>query len=139
MIFLKDFLDILKGVAQEYFVFTIQFVPDFRVWAQANAVEPRGPLQFMALIADKADKLTMFIQSGIEEDLLDTIINGLEVRWSLKDNVSMPSRLLNSAKKKVVYCFLKEYARTVKGVGGDELLEDEWSIKEMDKLGFFKQ
>jgi hypothetical protein len=43
---------------------------------------------------------------------------------------------LNSIK---AYCFLKEYARSLKDVSGDELLEDGWTIKAMDKLGFFRE
>jgi hypothetical protein len=64
-------------------------------------------------------------------------MKGLGVRWALKDTATDPENVLDSTKKKLAFCFLKEYSRTVEGIGRDEMLEDEWAIKEMGKLGFF--
>jgi hypothetical protein len=57
----------------------------------------------------------------------------------LHDTVTDIDRKLNSVKKRLIFCYLKERARTMKDVGGDEQVEDQWVIEEMDSLGFFKE
>jgi hypothetical protein len=81
--------------------------------------------------------LVLIVQSEIQESMLDDVLRALSLRWSLKDNASDPASSLNSVKKRLAYCLLKECAKAVKGVAGEDLSEDEWAIKEMEKLGFF--
>jgi len=135
MIFIeKDYDHILKSLAEEYFI-QIRYVPDIRKWSEEKGMALNEPGYPMRLITENG-LLVMVIQSDIKEELLDGIINGLSVRWSLKDNVNNPAERLNSFKKKLVYCFLKEYIRTRLD---EELHQDEWVIKEMEKLGYFTE
>lgn len=135
MIFVeKDYDPILRRLAEEYFV-KIRYIPDIRKWSEEKRVILNEPDYPMRLIAESGS-LIMVIQSDIKEGLLNGIIKGLSVRWSLKDNVNNPAERFNSIKKKLVYCFLKEYIRTR---FDEELHQDEWVIKEMGNLGYFSE
>ncbi|MFN3739332.1 MAG: hypothetical protein ACK4TF_01500 [Thermodesulfovibrionales bacterium] len=136
MIFIqKDYDNILKALGKEYFIFRVDYVPDIKEWAKEKKIELSEPGQFLKLISEDSS-LIMVIQCDIKEEILNGIINGLSVRWSLKDNVNNPADKLNSIKKRLVYCFLKEYIRTRLD---EELAQDEWVIKEMEKLGYFTE
>jgi len=136
MIYVQDYDEVLKKTAREFFAFTLHYVGDLQSWARQKAVDLSEPSQCMKLFTE-GKTLMLIVQSEIQESMLDNMIRALSVRWSVKDNVSDPATSLNSVKKRLAYCLLKECAKTVKGVAGDELLEDEWAVKEMEKLGFF--
>jgi hypothetical protein len=138
MIRVKDYDGTIRKIANEFLIFTVHYVQDLSSWARQKGVDLSEPAQPMKLVA-AGNKLMLFVQEDVEEETLDKVITALGVRWSLKDNVSDPSRRLNSVKKRLGYSFFKEYAKTLNGVAGDELLEDEWAIREMEKLGFFKE
>lgn len=139
MIFLRDYQGILQDVAREYFVSRIEYVSDLLSWSKENRIPLSEPAQFMKLVSKDSSTLILFIQSEIEDRMLSGIVNGLSVRFALKDTVTDIDQLLNSDKKRVVYCFLKEYARTIQELEGDEMLQDAWAIKEMEKLGYFRE
>jgi|SRR5208283_1054668 len=139
MIFVGDYIDTLEYIGREYFIFAIHRVPDLTPWAKKKGVDLSEPFQTMKVITEGGDKLVMYIQSEIDEDTLNRAVDALSVRWSLRDNVSDPSRRLHSIREKLVYCFLKEYSKTVTNVAGDELLEDAWAIKTMDKFGLLSK
>ena len=136
MIHVRDYDDVLKKTAAEFFISSIRYVTDLRSWSRQNSIDLNEPLQPMRLFTE-GKSLVLIVQSEVQETMLDDVIRALSLRWSLKDNVSDPAASLNSVKKRLAYCLLKECAKTVKGVAGDDLIEDEWAIKEMEKLGFF--
>ena len=138
MILTKDYESVLRNLGTEYFIQNLQFVPDLLSWGKKQNIDLSEPHQLMKLVP-AGTELTMVIQSEIPDDMLESIITNLSVRWSLKDNVNDLSKTLNSIKKRIIFAFLKEYARTVKNVGGDELIEDEWAIQAIEKLGFFRE
>lgn len=136
MIFIqKDYDHILKALGEQYFIFRLIYVSDLKDWAKERGLELSQPGQFMKLISEDRS-LVMIIQSDIKDELLNGIINALSVRWSLKDNINNPADRLNSTKKRLVYYFLKEYIRTRLE---QDLAQDEWVIKEMEKLGYFTE
>jgi uncharacterized protein YheU (UPF0270 family) len=138
MILAEDYESLLRNLGIEYFIQNIRFVPDLISWAREHDAALNEPGQLMKLVSAETE-LTMVIQSEIPEDTLDNLITSLGVRWSLKDNTADISKQLNSTKKRIVFSFLKEYARSRKDFDGDELHEDDWAIKAMDKLGFFRE
>ncbi len=138
MIFVDDFDDRLRSLGREFLVFDIQYVPDITAWANQKKISLSEPSQPMKLITGEDNRLMMVVQSEISEELLDGIINGLSVRWAVRDVAADIAKRLNSLEKQLAYYFLKEYARTKKDLDGDDLLEDEWSINEMEKLGLFR-
>jgi hypothetical protein len=85
------------------------------------------------------NKLLLFVQEDVEEEALEQVVRALGVRWSLRDNLSDPALRLNCVKKRIAYSFFKEYARSLHGVSGDELLEDDWAMREMERAGFFNE
>jgi uncharacterized protein YheU (UPF0270 family) len=138
MILAEDYESLLRNLGIEYFIQNIRFVPDLISWAKRNNADLNEPHQLMKLVPSD-NELTMVIQSEIPEETLDNLITSLYMRWSLKDNAADLSKQLNSTKKRLVFSFLKEYARSRKDFNGDELLEDDWSMKAMDNLGFFRE
>ena len=138
MILAEDYESLLRNLGIEYFIQNILFVPDLASWAMENSVGLSEPGQLMKLVPSD-NELTMVIQSEIPDETLDNLIISLGVRWSLKDNVTDMSKQLNSTKKRMVFYFLKEYARSRKDFAGDELHEDDWAMKTMDNLGFFRE
>ncbi|MGO9614410.1 MAG: hypothetical protein ACLPX5_15450 [Dissulfurispiraceae bacterium] len=139
MIFVRDYIDILEYIGREYFIFAMHRVADLTSWAKKKGFDLSEPFQTMKVITEGGDKLVMYIQSEIDEDVLDRAMDALSVRWSLRDNVSDPSPRLHSIREKLVYVFLKEYSKTVTKVAGDELLEDAWAIEAMDKFGLLSK
>ena len=138
MILTEAYESILRNLGIEYFILNLRFVPDLASWARENNADLNEPKQLMKLVPS-GDELTMVIQSEIPEESLDNIITSLGVRWSLKDNAADISKQLNSTKKRLIFAFLKEYARSRKDFEGDELHEDDWAMKAMDNLGFFRE
>ena len=138
MILAEDYESLLRNLGIEYFIQNIRFVPDLASWARENNAALNEPGQLMKLVPS-GNELTMVIQSEISEETLDNLITSLGVRWSLKDNVADISKQLNSTKKRLVFSFLKEYARSRQNFDGDELHEDDWAMKAMDNLGFFRE
>jgi len=136
MILAADYESVFRNLGIEYFIQNIRFVPDLSTWAGKNNEALSEPGQLMKLVSSD-DELTMVIQSEVPEETLDGLITALGVRWSLKDNITDISKQLNSTKKRLVFYFLKEYARSRKEFAGDELHEDDWAMKAMDSLGFF--
>lgn len=138
MISLKDYEGVLKDLGKEYFIHNLKYVPDIKAWAKENNTELSEPHQIMKLVAGAGDKLTMVMQSDIRSEMIDDVIKNLGVRWSIKDNTVNMEMKIDSLKKRLVYCFLKEYARSIKRIG-EELVQDDWVLTEMEKLGFFNE
>lgn len=139
MIFTQDVDAQLKNLAREYLISDVRYVHDISSWAKKSSVPLSEPAQPMKLVTDENDQLVMMIQSEIKNDVLDGIVNGLSVRWAVRDVVSDVAKRLNSLEKQLAWYFLKEYARTKADIDGDELLEDQWAIGQMEKLGFFRK
>jgi len=138
MISLKDHEEVLQDLGKEYFINSLKFVPDIKAWAEKNNTELSEPHQIMKLVAGTGDTLTMVMQSETGSGMIDDVIKNLGIRWSVKDNSVNMEMKLNSLKKRLVYCFLKEYARSIKRIG-EELVQDDWVLAEMDNLGFFDE
>jgi hypothetical protein len=139
MMDLRDYEVLLVNLGGQYFVKDIQFVPDLMTWVRENGLDLEEPYSPMKLLANSDNTLSMILQREINDDMLNNVIKNLGIRWSLRDNVTDIDSKLNSIKKKLVYCYLKERARTMKDIGGDEQVEDQWVFDEMETLGFFKE
>ncbi len=127
---------VLQRIAAEYLISRIEYVDDLAAWAAARTVGIAEPGQPVVICVEPGG-LVAGVRKALDEDMLEGVVRAMAVRWSLTDNaVDMEARL-NSTKKRLAFCFLKEYARTIRSLGGDELREDEWTIHAMDRLGFF--
>ena len=139
MIDTRKYEDVLLYLGGQYFIKDIQLVPDIKSWASEKNSDLREPYFPMKLIARSGDTLTMVMQREISNEILSDIIKNLSVRWALRDTITDMDKKLNSTKKRLVYCYLKERARTMKDIGGDEQVEDQWVLEEMEDLDFFKE
>jgi hypothetical protein len=138
MVRTEDYDDMFQNIAPHFFISAIYYVTDLASWSRQKGVGLSEPAQPMKLFTE-GKRLMMFLQSEIEDQVLDNLVRALSVRWTLRDNVMEPSSSLNSTKKRLAFCFLKEYARTLKEATGDETLQDQWTIREMERLGFFRE
>ena len=139
MLSIKDYKKDLKKLADDYFINTLNFVPDITAWAKNNNSPLGEPHLPMKLVTGSGDELTMVMQAEVNEEMLSDVVKNLGIRWSVKDNVTDMDKKLNTAKRRLAYCFLKEYARSLNKAEGDELSEDEWVLDEMEYLGFFNE
>jgi hypothetical protein len=139
MIDIRDYQEDLQKLGGQYFVKDLSPVPDLVSWSRENNQDLSEPYNPMKLVANTDNSLSMFVQEQIKDQKLDEVIKNLSIRWSLHDTVTDIDHKLNSIKKRLVFCYLKERARTMKDVGGDEQIEDQWVIEEMETLGFFKE
>jgi hypothetical protein len=139
MIAVREFEKDLKKLGDDYFIHAMKEVPDIAVWAKETGRTLTEPHLPMKLVAENGDKLSMVIQSEIDEEMLSDVIRNLGIRWSVRDNATDIEKKIDSTKKRLAFCFLKEYARALNKVEGDELLEDEWVLEEMEYLGYFEE
>jgi hypothetical protein len=140
VIYLKDdYESVLKNLGKGYFINTINFVSDIVSWAKENNQQLGEPHSPMKLITGPGDSLIMAVQEVIKDEILDDVIKNLGIRWSVQENITDINAKLNSVKKRLVYCFLKEYARSRKNFRGDELIEDRWVLDELEGLEFFRE
>lgn len=136
MIFAEDFENMLRDTGKEFLISDVKYVSDILAWSKEKKVDLSEPSLPIKLVTE-GGSLVLFVQSEIPDEMLDNVITGLGVRWSLRDNMSNISRRINTVKKRLAYCLLKECAKTVEALGRDELLEDEWAMNRMEELGFF--
>lgn len=139
MIDVKDYKGVLHKLGGQYFIKDLSVVDNLASWARENDQNLSEPHIPMKLVANTDSSLSMFVQEQIRNEKLDDVIRNLSIRWALHDTVTDMDHKLNSIKKKLVFCFLKERARTMKDIGGDEQVEDQWVMEEMESLGFFKE
>ncbi len=139
MVDIKEYEKDLEKLGNDYFVNELKYVSDISKWAGENDKALSEPHMPMKLIAETDDTLTMVIQSETGDEMISDVVKNLEIRWSVKDNVTDMSKKFSSTKKKLAYCFLKEYARSLQKIDGGELLEDEWVLEEMEYLGYFNE
>jgi hypothetical protein len=139
MIAVREFEKDLKKLGDDYFIHAMKEVPDIAAWAKETGRTLTEPHLPMKLVAENGDKLSMVIQSEIDEEMLSDVIRNLGIRWSVRDNATDIEKKIDSTKKRLAFCFLKEYARALNKVEGDELLEDEWVLEEMEYLGYFEE
>lgn len=139
MLFLQTHDALFKRLGAAYSLGGLLYVPDLRAWAKQKGVTLSEPAQPMKLVSGAGGRLVMVVQSETDEATLDKIVNGLDMRWTVINVAANIPAKLNSVEKRLAYCFVKEFARTRSDLGGDELLEDEWALAEMDRLGLFKK
>jgi hypothetical protein len=139
MIDIREYEEVLQKLGGQYFIKDLATVPDLTSWAKDNNQDLSEPYNPMKLVANTDDSLSMVVQKQIKDEKLDDVIKNFSIRWALHDTVTDIDCKLNSIKKRLVFCYLKERSRTMKDVGGDEQVEDQWVIEEMESLGFFKE
>lgn len=138
-IYISDHESALRELGKEYFIHDLQFVPDISSWAKANAKDLTEPHAPMKLITKGDDTLSMVVQAELSEKKLNDVLKNLSVRRALQDTTFDTLKTLNSTRKLLAFCFLKEYARTLSVLGQDEQLEDSWVLDEMKTLGYFDE
>jgi hypothetical protein len=138
VVLLKDYESVLMRLSNDYFIGDLLYVDSVKEWTQENNHDLGEPPFPLKLIVKSEDELVMVVQSEISDKMLSDIIENLSSRWSVRGNATNLDKKLNSSKKRLVYCFLKEYASSLQKFDGDGLSEDEWVFEEMEYLGYLK-
>ena len=113
------------------------FVGDVAAWCAAQGIEePDREKPLKIVPGDGA--CTVVIREDIPDRVLEERINALRVRGQTRNVAVDRGDLLNSARKKMAFLFLSEFAATLPDVAGDELAADDWALSEMERLGFFR-
>jgi hypothetical protein len=133
---LKKYKKDLEKLSLDYLIFNIKYVPDIFEWAADNNKQLAEPHLPMKLVVESDDDLTMVLQSEVKEEMIADVIKNLSIRWSVKDNAVDMEKKLDTDRKRLGYCFLKEYARALQKVDGGEISEDEWVLEELEYLGY---
>lgn len=136
MVSIKKYKKDLEKLSLDYLVFNTKYVADIAQWAADNNTSLGEPHLPMKLVVESDDDMTMVIQSEAKEEMIADVIKNLGIRWSVKDNVTDIEKKLDTDRKRLAYCFLKEYARALDKVDGGELSEDEWVLEELEYLGY---
>lgn len=139
MIYPEEYDKALRSLGSEYFIHDIHYVPDIALWVKDHGYHLTEPYAPMKLTAKDDSTLSMVVQSELKEETLNQVIKNLGIRRALQDTVTDIEKTLNSTKKRLVFCFLKEYARTLSVLGQDEQVEDGWALDEMKTLGYFDE
>ncbi|KPK02045.1 MAG: hypothetical protein AMK71_03625 [Nitrospira bacterium SG8_35_4] len=139
MIDIREYEIVLQKLEGQYFIKDLTAVPDLTSWARENNQDLSEPYNPMKLVANTDNPLSMMVQQQIKDEQLNDVIKNLSIRWAVHDTVTDIDRKLNSIKIKLIFCYPKERARTMKNIGGDEQGEDQRVIEEMESLGFFKE
>jgi len=117
---------------------SVQFVNDISGWCRSHGLRECDTGKPVRLILTPQGGCQMLVLNVLSDDVIQQQMNALSIR-SQGINVAVdPSERLNSDRKKLAYIFLSEYATGLPEIGSDERLADEWAIKEMERLEFFK-
>lgn len=136
MVSLKKYKKDLEKLSLDYLIFNTKYVPDIMEWAAEHNTQLGEPHLPMKLVIESENDMTMVIQSEIKEEMIADVIKNLGIRWSVKDNVTDMEKKLDNDRKRLAFCFLKEYARALQHVDGGEISEDEWVLEELEFLGY---
>ena len=115
------------------------FVENVSAWCREQGIDEPDTERPLRLISTEGEGCKLLIGEDIPETVLDDRINAMRIRSQLKGIAVDRADALNTEKKKLTFLFLNEYALTLPEMEGDELLADDWALREMDRLGFFRE
>lgn len=136
----KEFDRVLEELLEEYclFLVKVEFVDDVYEWCKNKDVEEWDRDKPLKLVVNEEKGCKLVVNELIPEKAMHDRLKALEVRSALTNVATNKADLLNSDKKKLAWLFLMEYASTLPDLE-DEILADDWSFKEMERLGYFKE
>lgn len=136
----REYYELFRYLMEQHCLFpeNILFVENIAAWCRANGIPETDEERPMKLISKGETGCSMLIREFIPAETMQQRMNALGVRSQLKNVAIDIAGLLNTAKKKLAYLFLSEFATSLPDVH-DELQSDDWALNEMERLGFFKQ
>lgn len=116
---------------------SVVFVEDIVDWCKENGV-PETDREIPFKLVSRNKGCLMLVKEEVPERVIDERIRAMTIRDQL-DNAAVDRReKLDSIHKKFAYLFLREYAVSLPDVGTDDILADNWTFDEMERLGYFK-
>jgi hypothetical protein len=117
---------------------SIVFVEDIVDWCKENGVpETDGEMPFK-LVSTNGLGCLRLVKEEVPERVIDERIRAMTIRDQLDNAAVDRGDKLNSIQKKLAYLFLREYAASLPEVGTDDILADNWTFAEMERLGYFR-
>jgi hypothetical protein len=114
----------------------IAFVENVADWCRENGIPETDGERPFKIISKEGTGCRVLIKEEMSDKTVDERINALRVRSQLKSVAFDRADLLDSDGKKLAYLFLNEFALTLPDVQ-DDIMADDWSFDEMERLGFF--
>ncbi len=116
---------------------SIVFVDDIVNWCKENDV-PETDREMPFKLVSRGKGCLMLVKEDVRERVIDERIRAMMIRDQLDNAAVDRGEKLNSIHKKLAYLFLREYAVSLPDVGTDEILADNWTFGEMERLGYFR-
>jgi hypothetical protein len=116
---------------------SIVFVDDIVNWCKENDV-PETDREMPFKLVSRSKGCLMLVKEDVRERVIDERIRAMMIRDQLDNAAVDRGEKLNSIHKKLAYLFLREYAVSLPDVGTDEILADNWTFGEMERLGYFR-
>lgn len=138
----KKYYELFRYLMRQYCLIEedIEFVEDIKKWSESHGFSEPDRQKPLKLVPLDASGCMMLVLEHIPEGVLQGRLNALRMRSQMIKSVTYDwADMLDTPQKILAYLFLHEYAKTLPQISDDELLADEWAIKEMQYLGYFKK
>lgn len=116
---------------------SVVFVEDIVDWCKENDV-PETDREMPFKLVARGKGCLMLIREEVPERVIVERIRAMTIRDQVDNAAVDREEKLDSIQKKLAYLFLREYAVSLPDVGTDEILADNWTFGEMERLGYFR-
>ncbi len=115
----------------------VVFVESIAKWCRQHGLDEKDEQRpFMAMSSD--GHCGMLVREDIPEKTLDDRINAARMRDQILRVANEQVDMLDSARKKLAFLFLREYAASLPDIEHDRLA-DAWAFEQMKRLGLFSE
>lgn len=116
---------------------SVVFVEDIVDWCKENDV-PETDREMPFKLVSRGKGCLMLVREEVPERVIVERIRAMTIRDQVDNAAVDREEKLDSIQKKLAYLFLREYAVSLPDVGTDEILADNWTFGEMERLGYFR-
>ncbi len=135
----REHYELFRYLMEQHCLFPedIIFVENIADWCKEHGISDSDGERPLKIISKKDSGCRILIKENVSDETMNTRINALRIRSQLKNAAVDRADSLDSDRKKLAYLFLSEFAVSLPDIQ-DDLLADDWSFNEMERLGFFK-
>lgn len=135
----REHYELFRYLMEQHCLFPedIIFVENIADWCKEHGISDSDGERPLKIISKKDSGCRILIKENVSDETMNARINALRIRSQLKNAAVDRADSLDSDRKKLAYLFLSEFAVSLPDIQ-DDLLADDWSFNEMERLGFFK-
>jgi hypothetical protein len=137
----EDYIELFRSLIEQECLqhVNVVFVENIFDWCEKHGIPESDKERPFKLIVKDGEGCKMLLRQNITDGVIDERINAMSIRNQLRSLAINWAERLDSYEKKLAYLFLSEYAFSLPEINDDELLADEWTFQEMEKLGYFRK